>query len=52
VAEDLFRWGICLPSSSNLTDEEQSRVIEAVRAEAQSARISKSSELACARSLN
>jgi pyridoxal phosphate-dependent aminotransferase EpsN len=40
VAEDLFRWGICLPSSSNLTDEEQSRVIEAVRAEAQSARIS------------
>jgi len=31
VAEELFRFGICLPSSSSLTDEEQDRVIEAVR---------------------
>ncbi len=31
VAEDLFRSGICLPSSSNLTSEEQARVIEFVR---------------------
>lgn len=31
VAEDLFRRGICLPSSSNLTEEDQRRVIAAVR---------------------
>jgi pyridoxal phosphate-dependent aminotransferase EpsN len=31
VAEDLFRRGICLPSSSSLTEEDQNRVIEAVR---------------------
>jgi pyridoxal phosphate-dependent aminotransferase EpsN len=31
VAEDLFRRGICLPSSSSLTLEEQERVIDAVR---------------------
>ena len=31
VAEDLFRRGICLPSSSSLTPEDQSRVIESVR---------------------
>lgn len=31
VAEDLFRRGICLPSSSSLTAEEQGRVIGAVR---------------------
>jgi pyridoxal phosphate-dependent aminotransferase EpsN len=31
VAEDLFRRGICLPSSSNMTEEEQSYVIEVVR---------------------
>ena len=31
VAEDLFRRGICLPSSSSLTLEEQARVIAAVR---------------------
>jgi pyridoxal phosphate-dependent aminotransferase EpsN len=31
VAEDLFRRGICLPSSSNMTEEEQARVIDAVR---------------------
>ena len=31
VAEDLFRRGICLPSSSSLTLEEQGRVIGAVK---------------------
>lgn len=32
VAADLFRRGICLPSSSNLTAAEQQRVIAAIRA--------------------
>lgn len=32
VAEDLFERGICLPSSSSLSDDEQGRVIQAVRA--------------------
>jgi pyridoxal phosphate-dependent aminotransferase EpsN len=32
VARDLFRKGICLPSSSSLTPHEQSRVIQTVRA--------------------
>jgi pyridoxal phosphate-dependent aminotransferase EpsN len=31
VAEDLFRRGICLPSSSSLTAEDQQRVIAVVR---------------------
>ena len=31
VAEDLFARGICLPSSSNMTSDEQARVIEVVR---------------------
>jgi pyridoxal phosphate-dependent aminotransferase EpsN len=31
VAEDLFRRGICLPSSSSLTDEQQLHVVNAVR---------------------
>jgi pyridoxal phosphate-dependent aminotransferase EpsN len=31
VAEDLFRRGICLPSSSSLTTAEQDRVIDVVR---------------------
>lgn len=31
VAEDLFRRGICLPSSSHLTSEEQARVIAVIR---------------------
>jgi pyridoxal phosphate-dependent aminotransferase EpsN len=31
VAEDLFRHGICLPSSSSLSEEEQARVIRVVR---------------------
>jgi pyridoxal phosphate-dependent aminotransferase EpsN len=34
VAEDLFRRGICLPSSSNMTEDEQERVIQAVRSAA------------------
>ncbi|MGZ8842199.1 MAG: DegT/DnrJ/EryC1/StrS family aminotransferase, partial [Pyrinomonadaceae bacterium] len=34
VAEDLFRRGICLPSSSNLSEEEQDRVIQVIRASA------------------
>jgi pyridoxal phosphate-dependent aminotransferase EpsN len=32
VAADLFGRGMCLPSSSNMTDEEQDRVVAAVRA--------------------
>lgn len=32
VAEDLFARGICLPSSSSMTEREQARVIETVRA--------------------
>ncbi|MGH9561384.1 MAG: DegT/DnrJ/EryC1/StrS family aminotransferase, partial [Terracidiphilus sp.] len=31
VAEDLFRRGICLPSSSSLTADDQARVIRAIR---------------------
>jgi len=31
VAADLFRRGICLPSSSSITDAEQGRVVEVVR---------------------
>ena len=31
VAEDLFRRGICLPSSSSLSEEDQLRVVNAVR---------------------
>ena len=37
VADDLFARGICLPSSSNMTDEEQARVIAAVRSAARGA---------------
>ncbi|TMB43111.1 MAG: pyridoxal phosphate-dependent aminotransferase [Deltaproteobacteria bacterium] len=36
VAEDLYRRGICLPSSSSLTDGEQQHVIQAVRASSRS----------------
>lgn len=32
VAEELFRRGVCLPSSSNMTHDDQERVIAAVRA--------------------
>ena len=38
VAEDLFRRGVCLPSSSNMTDDDQDRVIATVRAAAMRAR--------------
>lgn len=31
VSEDLFARGLCLPSGSNMTEEQQSRVIEVVR---------------------
>jgi pyridoxal phosphate-dependent aminotransferase EpsN len=31
VAEDLFRRGICLPSSSSLTEEDQLHVVNVVR---------------------
>lgn len=31
VSEDLYERGVCLPSGSNLTDEEQSRIIESIR---------------------
>ena len=31
VAEDLFAQGLCLPSSSSLSPEDQDRVIEVVR---------------------
>jgi pyridoxal phosphate-dependent aminotransferase EpsN len=31
VAADLFRRGICLPSSSSLTPRQQARVVAAVR---------------------
>lgn len=34
VAEDLFARGLCLPSGSSLTDDEQSRVIEVVQSRA------------------
>jgi len=38
VAEDLFRRGICLPSSTNMTDDDQARVIATVRAAVSRAR--------------
>jgi pyridoxal phosphate-dependent aminotransferase EpsN len=37
VAEDLFQRGICLPSSSSMTSEEQDRVIMSIRAVSRSA---------------
>jgi pyridoxal phosphate-dependent aminotransferase EpsN len=30
IAEDLFKWGMCLPSGSNLTIEDLERVIQAI----------------------
>lgn len=38
VAEDLFRRGVCLPSSTNMSADDQGRVIAAVRAAALRAR--------------
>ena len=32
IAEDLFKWGLCLPSGSNLTIEDLERVIQAIAA--------------------
>lgn len=43
VAEDLFRRGICLPSSSSLTIEDQDRVISVIRATARRRRADSSS---------
>jgi pyridoxal phosphate-dependent aminotransferase EpsN len=37
VAEDLFRRGFCLPSSSSLTQEDQAEVIRSVRRHAAAA---------------
>jgi dTDP-4-amino-4,6-dideoxygalactose transaminase len=34
VCEDLFRDGLCLPSGSSMSDDDQQRVIEIVRAQA------------------
>ena len=31
IAQQLYETGVCLPSSSNLTEADQRRVIEAVR---------------------
>ncbi len=31
VSAELFRYGLCLPSGSNMTEEQQTRVIEAVK---------------------
>ena len=33
VCEQLFEVGLCVPSSSNLTDDERERVVEAIKAE-------------------
>lgn len=43
VASDLFTRGLCLPSGSNLTDEDLERTIEAVKAVHQSKQTSQSS---------
>ena len=39
IAEDLFRRGVCLPSSSSLTPDEQGRVIDEVRSAAGAGRV-------------
>lgn len=31
VSEKLFKYGLCLPSGSNMAEEEQTRVIQAIR---------------------
>lgn len=38
IAEDLFARGLCLPSGSNMTPEEQLRVVETIRAVGKGAR--------------
>jgi len=47
VAEDLFRRGICLPSSSSLSSEEQLHVIDTVRTAAGSAAATTNLSAAC-----
>jgi pyridoxal phosphate-dependent aminotransferase EpsN len=47
VAEDLFRRGICLPSSSSLSGEEQLHVINTVRAVARTAAATAPLSAAC-----
>jgi pyridoxal phosphate-dependent aminotransferase EpsN len=46
VAEDLFRRGICLPSSSSLTEEDQLHVVNAVRRTAGMGELNELSETA------
>lgn len=36
VGEELFQEGLCLPSGSSLTEDQQDRVLEVVRSPAQS----------------
>ncbi|MBV6623972.1 MAG: DegT/DnrJ/EryC1/StrS family aminotransferase [Rivularia sp. (in: Bacteria)] len=43
VARDLFERGLCLPSGSNLTDEDKTRVIEGVKAVHQNQQVSQGS---------
>jgi len=31
VSEHLFQYGLCLPSGSNLTDQDKARIVAAVR---------------------
>ncbi len=45
VAEDLFKRGICLPSSSSLSDEDQLHVINAVRRAANAHQLSEIDEI-------
>jgi len=45
VAEDLFQRGICLPSSSNLSDADQDRVIATVTACVRRARTTRATEV-------
>jgi pyridoxal phosphate-dependent aminotransferase EpsN len=48
VAEDVFRRGICLPSSTNMSDDDQARVVAVVRATVQRARSGRSAAEASA----
>lgn len=47
VAEDVFRRGICLPSSSSLTRDEQDRIIRVVRSVASARGSARIEEAAC-----
>ena len=47
VAEDVFRRGICLPSSSSLTEEAQDWVVAAIRSVARRPRMSLAAVSAC-----